>query len=956
MKKKIAVLMVSLLLGTSTLTLNIQPANAEPADYVWVQVLFADDHPVKGAWVKIMYQGEEKATCTGTNETGHCDWSGLGLSEGWHVAEAYYPDSQIYFADSTFWVDSNGDGNTTIRGPYEITPPEIQILSPENETYTSTSIPLTFTVYDYSPISCMGYSLDNQPNVTLIGNTTLSGLSYGYHYLAVYANDTYGNMGASGKILFAVSHFVPDDYPTIQEAINNANEGDIIFVRNGTYYENVVVNKTVSLIGENRTTTILDGNGNETGIHVIADNVTIEEFTVQNFEAGIKVESNNNVVHFNQVSSNGNNASETETNLEIYQDYVSPLSRWYLHNLIDGSYTGFFNITELTPVIGVHAFGHEDVHSLAIGLFYDENRDNIPQLLEFVGVMDGKEQNVKSYLIDPPEGQYIIKVMGWDVPSDPGHFDLKIVRYTGYGIGFFSSENNTVTQNLAASNPVGVYLRDCYNTTVRLNNATVNICGIAAGNSTECVISENNATLNHYGAGISPWPWPYISGIGISLWSVRHSFISENYVAMNALGICLWNSSENELIGNRMFSNLGWGLGLHASCENTVLYNNISLSTWLDGVRMMFASRNNITENYISFNYHAGIFLWLENDNNTITRNKLYSNIQHGVELKFSDSNVIAENKIGYDAQNGILIIESTGCRVRNNLIFSNLRGIMVYDSFGNTIYHNSVIDNWEQPSWDGTDGNFWDNGYPDGGNYWSDYEDVDQYSGPHQNETGSDGIWDHPCGVGVNNQDNYPLTKPIPSSSHDIGITGLTSSKTVVGQGFNLHINVAVFNYGNDTEPFNVTAYYDDTAITLPNGKNYTTTTLSSGDSTTLTFTWNTTGVVKGNYTITVRATPVPSETDLADNFNTDGWVIVTILGDVNGDFEVDVFDKVLVGAAFGATYNPTDGIYWHQPPDFPEPCIYCPHSPNADINGDGIIDVFDKVIVGYHFGETEP
>ena len=51
---------------------------------------------------------------------------------------------------------------------------------------------------------------------------------------------------------------VPDSYPTIQEAINNANEGDVIFVRHGTYYENLVVNKSVSLVGEDRETTTID--------------------------------------------------------------------------------------------------------------------------------------------------------------------------------------------------------------------------------------------------------------------------------------------------------------------------------------------------------------------------------------------------------------------------------------------------------------------------------------------------------------------------------------------------------------------------------------------------------------------------------------------------------------------------------------------------------------------------
>ncbi|MCD6240404.1 hypothetical protein J7K27_02620 [Candidatus Bathyarchaeota archaeon] len=53
---------------------------------------------------------------------------------------------------------------------------------------------------------------------------------------------------------------VPDDYPTIQEAINAANMGDTIYVRSGVYYEKLILNKTVNLIGENKETTVIDAN------------------------------------------------------------------------------------------------------------------------------------------------------------------------------------------------------------------------------------------------------------------------------------------------------------------------------------------------------------------------------------------------------------------------------------------------------------------------------------------------------------------------------------------------------------------------------------------------------------------------------------------------------------------------------------------------------------------------
>ena len=73
---------------------------------------------------------------------------------------------------------------------------------------------------------------------------------------------------------------VPDDYPTIQEAINNAADGDTIFVRSGTYYENVVVDKAVSLTGENVEGTVIDGGGSGSVVMIAANGVNVSGFTI----------------------------------------------------------------------------------------------------------------------------------------------------------------------------------------------------------------------------------------------------------------------------------------------------------------------------------------------------------------------------------------------------------------------------------------------------------------------------------------------------------------------------------------------------------------------------------------------------------------------------------------------------------------------------------------------------
>ena len=104
----------------------------------------------------------------------------------------------------------------------------------------------------------------------------------------------------------AATIYVPDNYTTIQAAVNNATAGDTIIVRNGTYYENVVVNTSLTLQGEDRNTTIIDGGGNGDVVNMTADNVTISGFTVRHSgqNAGINLYSCNTTIMGNNVLNN----------------------------------------------------------------------------------------------------------------------------------------------------------------------------------------------------------------------------------------------------------------------------------------------------------------------------------------------------------------------------------------------------------------------------------------------------------------------------------------------------------------------------------------------------------------------------------------------------------------------------------------------------------------------------
>jgi hypothetical protein len=110
------------------------------------------------------------------------------------------PDTCFQDEEANWYRGIGNNGTVT----FAWAPPAITVLSPQNQTYYDSAVPLNFTVYDYSPISWMGYSLDGEANVTISGNTTLFGLSDGTHVLTAYANDTTGYMGSSSEVFFTV--------------------------------------------------------------------------------------------------------------------------------------------------------------------------------------------------------------------------------------------------------------------------------------------------------------------------------------------------------------------------------------------------------------------------------------------------------------------------------------------------------------------------------------------------------------------------------------------------------------------------------------------------------------------------------------------------------------------------------------------------------------------------------
>ena len=91
----------------------------------------------------------------------------------------------------------------------------------------------------------------------------------------------------------------PNNYSTIQTAIDNATNGDTIFVYNGTYHEHIVIAVNINLLGENKETTIIDGDSSGNVVKIITSNVNISEFTITHGAIGILILTSANI-HISQ--------------------------------------------------------------------------------------------------------------------------------------------------------------------------------------------------------------------------------------------------------------------------------------------------------------------------------------------------------------------------------------------------------------------------------------------------------------------------------------------------------------------------------------------------------------------------------------------------------------------------------------------------------------------------------
>lgn len=230
-------------------------------------------------------------------------------------------------------------------------------------------------------------------------------------------------------------------------------------------------------------------------------------------------------------------------------------------------------------------------------------------------------------------------------------------------------------------------------------------------------------------------------------------------VSFNFSGILLAYTNDS-LLMNITSSENERGLHLVCSDDNAVLGCDFSDNSFC-GISTVSSSNNIFAGNVLSGNSVNGIRLSHSfplvgkySDNNTFVGNNVTGNLD-GVYLENAHNNVICGNLLVGNVRSGVSLDESTGNLLSKNTVRDNRLGVWAFAS-GDRIYRNNFLNNSVQvdlfayaPSY-----NIWDNGYPSGGNYWSDYEEVH----PTASQLDASGLWNTSYVMNDYNQDRYPL------------------------------------------------------------------------------------------------------------------------------------------------------------------------------------------------------
>lgn len=275
--------------------------------------------------------------------------------------------------------------------------------------------------------------------------------------------------------------------------------------------------------------------------------------------------------------------------------------------------------------------------------------------------------------------------------------------------------------------------------------------GVTGGNGTASdpfVIQgwEINATEEGMGIQVSWTTAHYVirnvhvygeGTVGVALAYAPNGTVEESLFDRGDYGVRILNSQDCNVTGNT-FSNLMELATLAAMSQRVNFTGNLFEGNNLSDITGAYCGNLSVTDNICVGNNLSGILLYRV-DHTHAQGNQVVDHGYAGMWLDECREVVVAENHIENNARIGLAVNNSISISVFHNRFIGNDIG--------------AIVGNSTDISWDA--------GYPMGGNYWSDYDGVDECSGPDQDQPGTDGMGDSPYITEGGGIDRYPWMTP---------------------------------------------------------------------------------------------------------------------------------------------------------------------------------------------------
>ncbi len=522
-------------------------------------------------------------------------------------------------------------------------------------------------------------------------------------------------LNVKGPMLF-VGGAGPGNHTTIQDAVDASGPGDIIYVYSGTYQENVLVDKPLTLVGEDRNITVIDSGGFGAALGIESDWVNVTGFNLMNAGRGI---------HLN-VSSNcniSNNVIRNNTEGIGVEHYLTNISsnNSFVNNEILGNHNGIYIDTSTNSTI----IGNK-VHDNYLGIVISSSSNisivNNHISTSYYGIDIGGSSRIEvldNEIWDNEDGMNLEYVDNSTIAGN------NVTTSLQRGFHLFKSSHNTLRDNLASGNlDYGIYLEESDNNTIELVNASMNQgVGIGLMSSNTNVISENTLWSNGGGLYVSQ---SYVNKVenntllsnlnrGIDIRSSEHNSFFGNDVIDCEYGFFVLDTAHNTFTNNTVISNRDYGIYLQNTDYSIISGNNISEND--NGIALWSGSRENIIDgNLVVDNYRGihfdgsrynhvthntlsenigGVSLSLS-DNNNFSYNEIHPFAWDGFELTYSDNNTLFANNVS-EGDDGITL----GASHNNSIIYNHISnvsdGVRISGSAGNRLLNNNISYNEEE-------------------------------------------------------------------------------------------------------------------------------------------------------------------------------------------------------------------------------------------------------------------